>query len=614
MPAAPLSGTGPLRSGTPTRAMSDRWAYALAATVVLGALVAWPGPRLVALGLAVGALALRRPLLLCVAAALLASFSAAAATAAASVAVEPGPLAGRIVLVGDPSRSHGATRFVADTPEGPMEVWAWGRAGARLSTRQAGDGVDVRGRIAVPAGNAEWRRHSGVVGRLTVTEVGEVHGAAAHFRIANSLRSVLARGATSLPDDQRALFSGLVLGDDRESSPVIADDFRGAGLTHLLAVSGQNVAFVLLVVQPLVVRLGLWGRWLAILGVLGLFATVTRFEPSVLRATVMAAIAVTVWLGRTAGLGAPVARPGGRGSAAVAAAAGALPGVPAVGGGLGGNPLLGAPPRRAHRRAAAAGTSTGRHRRGAARGCTADHPDLRWHSGGGGAGQPAGGSGSRRRDDVGSDGRSPGGPGRRGVAAGLHLPTRGLLAWIEAVAAGLTDLRLGYLAMTHVVVLGVALSVVSVARRRTAAVVVAWLAAGAVLVTPFLAERDPPAPFPQALAVGWESTLWWTPDSSVLLLGASESSERLLGDIRVAGAERIDLIVASSGGARSASEVAVLRRRYGGSVVWAPAGNRIAGATVPDAGAVATVGGLVVTVEGAGDRLDVRVTAPAAGG
>ena len=614
MPAAPPRGTGPLRSGTPTRAMSDRWAYALAATVVLGALVAWPGPRLVALGLAVGALALRRPLLLCVAFALLASFSAAAATAAASVAVEPGPLAGRIVLVGDPSRSHGTTRFVADTPEGPMEVWAWGRAGARLSTRQAGDGVDVRGRIAVPAGSAEWRRHSGVVGRLTVIEVGEVHGAAAHFRIANSLRSVLARGATSLPDDQRALFSGLVLGDDRESSPVTADDFRGAGLTHLLAVSGQNVAFVLLVVQPLVVRLGLWGRWLAILGVLGLFATVTRFEPSVLRATVMAAIAVTVWLaGRQASgrrllalavvallLWQPLLVHSLAFRLSVAASAGILFWAPRLAARIGGPRLLaqalavtvaaqlavapliipifgGIPVAAVPANLLAAPAAAG---------------VMMWGLTGGVLAGLVGG----------------------GVAAGLHLPTRGLLAWIEAVAAGLTDLRLGYLAMTHVVVLGVALSVVSVARRRTAAVVVAWLAAGAVLVTPILAERDPPAPFPQALGVGWESTLWWTPDSSVLLLGASESSERLLGDIRVAGTERIDLIVASSGGARSASEVAVLRRRYGGSVVWAPAGNRIAGATVPDAGAVATVGGLVVTVEGAGDRLDVRVTAPAAGG
>jgi len=135
-----------------------------------------------------------------------------------------------------------------------------------------------------------------MVGRLTVSEVGDTHPGAPHYRAANALRGVLVRGAASLGGEDRALFSGLLIGDDRDRSPRTADDFRGAGLTHLLAVSGQNVAFVLLLVQPLAVRLGLWGRWLMILAVLGLFATVTRFEPSVLRATAMAGLAVSVWL------------------------------------------------------------------------------------------------------------------------------------------------------------------------------------------------------------------------------------------------------------------------------------------------------------------------------
>ena len=594
--------------------MSDRWTYALAAAVVLGALVAWPGPRLVALGLAVGALALRRPLLLCVAAALLASFSAAAATAAASVAVEPGPLEGRVVLVDDPVERHGAVRVTADTDRGRVEVWAWGRAGARLSIRQAGEAIDVVGRIAPPAPDAEWRRHSGVAGRLTVTEVGEIHAAAVHYRIANGLRSVLGRGAAPLPTDQRALFSGLVLGDDRHNSPLVADDFRGAGLTHLLAVSGQNVAFVLLVVQPLVVRLGLWGRWLAILGALGLFATVTRFEPSVLRATVMAAVAVTVWLaGRQASgrrllalavaalvLWQPLLVHSLAFRLSVAASAGILFWASRLAACIGGPRLLaralavtvaaqlavaplivpvfgGVPVAALPANLLAAPAAAG---------------VMMWGLTGGLLAGLAGG----------------------GAAGVLHLPTRALLGWIEAVAAGLTELRLGYLGMTHVALVGSALAVAAFARRRTVPVLIAWLAVATALAGPFLAEREHQAPSPQALAVGWESTLWWTPESAVLLLGASESPEKLLGDIRMAGAQRIDLIVASSGGARSAGDVAVLQRRYGPAVVWAPAGNRIAGATVPAAGSVATVGDLAVGVDTGEERLEVRVNAVAGGG
>ena len=599
-------------SGGRAHAMPDRWTYALAGAVLLGASVAWPGPRLVALGLVLAALALRRPLLLCCAAALLASFAAAAATAAVNTGIDPGPMEGRIVLVTDPVRDSAATRFVADTPQGRLEAWAWGRAGARLSGLGAGEAVDVRGRIATIAGAPEWLRQRGILGRLTVAEVGGVHAAAPHYRVANALRSVLVRGGASLPDDQRALFSGLVFGDDRDRSPLTADDFRGAGLTHLLAVSGQNVAFVLLVVQPLVLRLGLWGRWLAILAVLGLFATVTRFEPSVLRATVMAAVAVTVWLaGREASgrrvlalaivallLWQPLLVHSLAFRLSVAASAGILFWAPRLAERIGG-------PRPLAR--ALAVTSAAQ---------LAVAPLIVPIFGGVPvAALPANLLAGPAAAGVmmwGLTGGFVAGLVPASVASVLHVPTRLLLGWIEGVAEAFTGLRLGYLGMAHVALLGAALAVAVVARRRRRVVLVAWVAAAGVLVAPLLAERSAPAAFPQALAVGRASTLWWAADSTVLLLGAPEDAERLVGDIRVMGTERIDLVAVASGGARSAGDVDLLRRRYGRVEVWAPAGHRIAGATVPTGGARAVIGSLEVTVTESGKQLGILVT-PAAG-
>jgi competence protein ComEC len=108
-------------------------------------------------------------------------------------------------------------------------------------------------------------------------------------------------GGRVLPQDRQALYGGFVLGDDRGQSAVLEADFRGAGLTHLLVVSGENVAFVLVAASPLLRRLGTGSRWLATVSLLLLFAAMTRFEPSVLRATAMAVIAVSVWsLGRVA--------------------------------------------------------------------------------------------------------------------------------------------------------------------------------------------------------------------------------------------------------------------------------------------------------------------------
>ena len=105
----------------------------------------------------------------------------------------------------------------------------------------------------------------------------------------------------ALPERQRPLFLGFVLGDTRGQAADVTDDFRGSGLTHLLAVSGENVAFVLALAGPLLRRLSLRPRFVATVTVIAFFALVTRFEPSVLRASVMAALAVTAsTLGREA--------------------------------------------------------------------------------------------------------------------------------------------------------------------------------------------------------------------------------------------------------------------------------------------------------------------------
>jgi competence protein ComEC len=91
---------------------------------------------------------------------------------------------------------------------------------------------------------------------------------------------------------ERGLYLGFVVGDTRLLSVETAALFQRVGLTHLLAVSGANVAFVLAAAAPLLRRMRLRGRAIGALAVIGFFATVTRFEPSVLRASAMAAVAV----------------------------------------------------------------------------------------------------------------------------------------------------------------------------------------------------------------------------------------------------------------------------------------------------------------------------------
>ncbi len=117
-------------------------------------------------------------------------------------------------------------------------------------------------------------------------------------RIAGGLRAGLRRATRRLDPDARALLPGLVVGDTSRVTPELHDAFRAADLTHLMAVSGGNLAILLvLFIGPagtalraerrgLAPRLGISLRATALLGgaLTVAFVLVCRPEPSVLRA------------------------------------------------------------------------------------------------------------------------------------------------------------------------------------------------------------------------------------------------------------------------------------------------------------------------------------------
>ena len=121
------------------------------------------------------------------------------------------------------------------------------------------------------------------------------------YRLANAIHRTLTAGADSFAPEQRFLYLGLVMGDDRGQSELMRFRFQASGLSHLLAVSGQNVSFLLAVAAPVLRQLSQRAQVVAGGLLLVVFALVTRGEPSVLRAAVMAAIALaSVASGRVA--------------------------------------------------------------------------------------------------------------------------------------------------------------------------------------------------------------------------------------------------------------------------------------------------------------------------
>lgn len=237
------------------------------------------------------------------------------------------PLAGRIGHAGASPLVHLAARHASVTIEltvaaDPVTLAAKGPAGAPRvavetsaeSVRAGRGAVEASGAVLVLAEATPWRdvlpgqrvRLEGTLqpdldgGALSVTLF--AHGAPQRLgwppwwqRAAGSIRSALRAAAAGLPSDERGLLPGLVDGDTADLDPVLAQRFRLAGLTHLVAVSGTNCSLVVGAVL-LVLRRARVRPWVSALvggGVLLMFVVVARPSPSVLRAALMAVVALT---------------------------------------------------------------------------------------------------------------------------------------------------------------------------------------------------------------------------------------------------------------------------------------------------------------------------------
>ncbi len=286
-------------------AVSDRWIIAAAFSTAIGALWApyvidvpyvpdmpwWFGAVITAIGIST------RVRVLIPAGLLMLGAAAMTAQTAALEAAVGGVLDAEVVLVEDPQLRAGATSVgFSATIDGERYRWeGWARGPVAWTLEDGAMGE--RWRLIAntePAHDSDrsflWPRH--LAGSAQITAAQRINGGSAPFRFANRLRSLVSESGASLSQRDAALLAGFVYGDDRGQLPEVVHDFRATSLTHLLAVSGSNVAFVLLLFAPLLARLRPAVRFGAVGLLLAQFAVLTRGEPSVLRACVLATLAV----------------------------------------------------------------------------------------------------------------------------------------------------------------------------------------------------------------------------------------------------------------------------------------------------------------------------------
>jgi competence protein ComEC len=114
-------------------------------------------------------------------------------------------------------------------------------------------------------------------------------------RLRERIESAVARGTDGV---RRGIVLGVVLGEDEGLPSDVQDDFRASGLYHLLAVSGQNVAFIAGGIYALgwLLRLSRVVRELSIIAAIAAYVLAVGWQPSVVRAGVVGGLASLAWL------------------------------------------------------------------------------------------------------------------------------------------------------------------------------------------------------------------------------------------------------------------------------------------------------------------------------
>jgi competence protein ComEC len=174
----------------------------------------------------------------------------------------------------------------------------------RLSPEQrapeVGSLIAVRVRLAPAPWNRDVTAYAQQAGDIRVLRSPGLVDSAA-----DALRSGLRESTAGLPPDIASLITGLAVGDISQQPPELSEAMRAAGLSHLTAVSGGNVAIVLASVLLVTSRLRLRRRARVIIALfaLGFFVILVRPQPSVIRAAVMSGLVIVGMLtgGRRAG-------------------------------------------------------------------------------------------------------------------------------------------------------------------------------------------------------------------------------------------------------------------------------------------------------------------------
>jgi len=230
----------------------------------------------------------------------------------ASLPSDRGPWTALVESVGAPREGDQVARLRLRGETGEVVVAATMPA---FPVVAAGTIVQVAGRLRPPPaedGYGDYLRRTGASGTIDVRELRVLRRADASLQAARDGAGDVLRRA--LPEPEAGLAAGILIGLRERVDRSLAADFATAGVSHVVAISGWNIAIVAGIVGA-----ALRGRsrrlvTIAVLGTVTAYVVAAGGSPSVVRAAVMAGV---VLLARESGRA-------GRAAAALGAAAALL--------------------------------------------------------------------------------------------------------------------------------------------------------------------------------------------------------------------------------------------------------------------------------------------------
>ena len=222
-----------------------------------------------------------------------------------------GEWSGTVADISSPSGAEQRAFVGLQAPAGgEWLVYAWL---PRHPALVPGDTIEVRGQLQPPPldapGFADFLESRGADGTLKGHALRLVGSAGGFTATVETLRWGLDRTLSrALPEPEAGLASGILIGLRERVSRETADDFTVTGLTHVVAISGWNIALVAGIATALLRATGLGRRPRSLIVIVAIvtYTVLAGAEASVIRAALMGGVVI-------------IARESGRPSGAAAA-------------------------------------------------------------------------------------------------------------------------------------------------------------------------------------------------------------------------------------------------------------------------------------------------------